>query len=253
MTAECDTGSPDVRRLALEFAESLASTLEGVIANVPPIAVELLGHRFVVQPSNPEAEPVSGKTGTIPLTVGDEHVLNLRVSMHCSLDSHNRYLTVDKSVIALELPGTRAQPLFRFDYDRTPSPGVPAAHVQVHAHRDEIVYLASRPSRRRAKGRAAKGDVTRLSELHIPVGGHRFRPCVEDVLEFAAEEFGIDTVETWRTAIRAGRESWREKQVATVVRDCPHRAAEALVELGYEVLPPDSGAPDGRPDRMTAY
>jgi hypothetical protein len=173
--------------------------------------------------------------------------------MYCTLDGYRRYLTVDESKIGLELPGTRAEPLIRFEYTRSANRGIPAAHVQVHAHRDEIVHLASLRSRRRAKDRADRGEVTRLSELHIPLGGHRFRPCVEDVLEFAAEELGIDAVETWRDAVKAGRESWRRKQTATVVRDCPEEAVRTLVDLGYQIEPPAAGAAPVRVDRLTAY
>jgi hypothetical protein len=58
------------------------------------------------------------------------------------------------------------------------------------------------------------------------------------VIEFAAEEFGIDTRDGWRTAIRTGRADWRHKQTATVARDCPQEAAQALTEMGYQVTAP---------------
>ena len=31
-----------------------------------------------------------------------------------------------------------------------------------------------------------------FSDLHIPLGGPRYRPCLEDLLEFLIVEFGLD-------------------------------------------------------------
>jgi hypothetical protein len=45
----------------------------------------------------------------------------------------------------------------------------PAAHIQLHAHRDEIVCLASLPSKLGARQRADRGTMSTLSDLHIPV------------------------------------------------------------------------------------
>jgi hypothetical protein len=244
---------PDTETLTREFADALTATLNAVLDNVPPITVERREPRFFVAPHDlgDELEPVT----TIPLTINGKRRLNLRVEMYCTLDSRNQYLTVDESKIALELPDTRAAPLFRFEYVRASPLTSAAAHIQVHAHRDEIVYLASMRSRFRAKDRAERAERGRmplLSELHIPVGGHRFRPCAEDVLEFVAEEFGIDTKGAWRDAVQRGRADWRRKQTATVVRDSPHEAVRALTEMGYEVTPPSEPPPE-RVERLTAF
>ena len=49
------------------------------------------------------------------------------------------------------------------------------------------------------------------------------------------EEFGIDTATDWASVIDKGRRSWRLKQVAAAVRDCPEEAARVLQDLGYAV------------------
>ncbi len=60
------------------------------------------------------------------------------------------------------------------------------------------------------------------------------------------EEFGIDSVDTWRSHLASGREKWRRTQLKAAVRDAPEDAAETLRSLGYDVVaaeaPPDNTA-----------
>jgi len=78
-----------------------------------------------------------------------------------------------------------------------------------------------------------------MSALHIPVGGARFRPCLEDVVQLLAEDFRFDMLPTWRAAVNPGREEWRRKQVRAAVRDWQEEAAETLRKLGYSVTAPE--------------
>ncbi len=81
-----------------------------------------------------------------------------------------------------------------------------------------------------------------MESLHLPVGGDRFRPCLEDVIEFLVVECRFDSTAGWRAAVQAGRERWRRTQTRTVVRDSPGEAAAALRALGYTVAVPGSVA-----------
>ncbi|NMO88209.1 hypothetical protein [Actinomycetospora sp. TBRC 11914] len=74
-----------------------------------------------------------------------------------------------------------------------------------------------------------------MSELHLPLGGPRFRPCLEDVLEMLVNEFGVECTPEGLTALRDAREQWRGVQLATATRDAPEHAIRALAELGYSV------------------
>lgn len=105
----------------------------------------------------------------------------------------------------------------------------PAAHIQVHAHRGALSHLLSQA------GHAAPHD---MSALHIPVGGARFRPCLEDFIQFLIAECHFDSCVGWQARVDAGRERWRCRQAAAVARDVPEVAARVLRELGYEVNPP---------------
>jgi hypothetical protein len=93
-------------------------------------------------------------------------------------------------------------------------------------------------SKGRPKAHRRKGTVPRLAQLHFPVGGHRFRPCLEDVLQMLIFEFGLDTQPSWLTAVEKGRAEWRDMQLRAAVRDATGSAAEVLRSLGYSVTSP---------------
>ncbi|MEW2704236.1 hypothetical protein AB0948_04360 [Streptomyces koyangensis] len=83
----------------------------------------------------------------------------------------------------------------------------------------------------------------------FPVGGHRFRPNLEDVLLLLEREFAIDVEPGWRKIVDAETQKWRLLQLRAAVRDAPDVAAAVLRDhLGYTVIPPESeGLPAPRP------
>ncbi|MGW2844272.1 hypothetical protein [Streptomyces sp. NPDC001274] len=134
-------------------------------------------------------------------------------------------------------------PLLRYEYLRS-SKEPPGAHLQVHAHRDEMAYLLRLAERGRPKQGMRKNKLPRLSEMHLPVGGHRMRPSLEDVLLFLQREFAFDTVDGWKTVIEDHLMNWRVMQLKAAVRDAPDTAARVLRALGYSVIEP--GVPVAR-------
>ena len=102
----------------------------------------------------------------------------------------------------------------------------PAAHIHVPAHRGALTPLLSQ------SGHPHPHD---MSSLHIPVGGSRFRPCLEDFIQFVISECQFDARDGWRAHVADGRERWRRRQIATVVRDAPEEAVRVLRELSYAV------------------
>src|SRR5262249_4739271 len=107
-----------------------------------------------------------------------------------------------------------------------------------HAHRDEFLYMLMASNEGRPKVRQKQEKVPRLSVFHFPLGGHRFRPCLEDVLHALILEFGVDRQPGWKAAIEEGREQWRRMQLKAAVRDAPEEAAEVLADLGWVLRPP---------------
>ena len=217
------------------FANELTQTVRALVPNCPPFVPQLLTDRashpdrFVVR-----QDPDRG----IPLNVDGQPLLTLKVEYFCCLDGHDRYLAIDRAQFHV-FAGKEAkkEPLFRYEYKRSAAPDMPAAHVHVHGHRDGLSHVIAKAGTgtRRARARAADPTIPRMADLHFPVGGHRFRPCLEDVLEMLVTELGVDHPEGAIESLRRGRETWRRKQVRTVVRDAPEEAVAALESLGYSV------------------
>jgi hypothetical protein len=194
----------------------------------------------------------------ISLSIDGVPRLLLRVEFWCVWDHAETYLAVDEAKIKI-LSIDDKEPLFRYEYLRAPTAGQPCAHMQVHAHRDAVTFLmtlsgdGSPRGRRRRAAVHRQGSQPRMAELHFPLGGHRFRPCLEDILEMLLDEFGVDAPAGAKEALCRGRERWRTDQLAAAVRDSPSTAARVLTDLGYTVAPPPEGDRPDRSDRLRAY
>lgn len=125
--------------------------------------------------------------------------------------------------------------------------------MHVHAHRDSFTDVMTRTGRSTAKGksRSRSRQIQRVRDLHFPLGGHRFRPCLEDVLQILITEFGVDHPPDALSALAEGRVEWRRQQARAAVRDCPADAAMVLSELGYQIAPPAGGEPADRRERLS--
>ncbi len=186
------------------------------------IVAEQHNDRYVVRPANASQR--------LPLRVGGEEAASLKVHLRLQLDHVGRYLAVEQSDFVL-LWGEVGDPLLRVHYNRPPRL-TPAAHWHVHAERGAFAALLAQSGRRNPHS---------LAGLHLPVGGSRMRPCLEDFLQFLIDDVGIDAEPGAQEALAQGREVWRRKQIAALVRDVPEEAVRVLEEHGYSVHPPPAG------------
>lgn len=185
----------------------------------------------------------------IPLLVSGNDVFRLKIQYNCELSESKAFLAVDKSSFKLFHKDT-AEPILTFDYLRKPTSNIPTAHINFHTESPGLA-LAVQDSGEVRRGRQ-RGR--RFSQLHIPVGGHRFRPCLEDVLEMTIVEFGIDACPDWSADLKSGRGMWRELQLKAAVQDHPRAAVEALEGLGYSVdWPHDKPQPEWRLSKIEGY
>ncbi|HEY3258705.1 MAG TPA: hypothetical protein VGJ95_00310 [Pseudonocardiaceae bacterium] len=126
------------------------------------------------------------------------------------------------SFLGLFLDQQLNQPLLHYDYERGKGGGYPEAHLQVCAHTAtwnsicERRDIGSRP----------------LERLHLPVGGRRYRPTVEDVLDFVIREDLADSHPQAGAYIDAGRQRFHELQLRAAVRRNPAAAVEVLRDMG---------------------
>jgi hypothetical protein len=242
-------------RAAYGFAQDLTRTVQGTVdPGAEAFRATLAGRR----PTGDAEFYVAQKPELgIVLRVQGEPLLRLRARYRCAWDHAHHFLAVQDSKLSVAAEDV-TEPLFRFDYQRAPAgDGIPSAHLQVHADRAEItdVMAEGGPGTRRARKRqrdVESGVPPRLADLHFPLGGSRFRPCLEDVLEMLVRELGVDYVDGWADVLKRGRASWRRGQTAAAVRDTLETAKETLRLYGYPVGEhPDGPRPD-RTDRLEA-
>lgn len=221
-----------LKEAAERFASDLTATVRAVDESFEAFKAQLIPEtdRAAIQ-----QDPATG----IELKVNGKTLLSLTVEFRCCLDSSGRFLAIKSSKIHV-FAGNKADrtPLFRYEYVRDPE-GVPAAHIHVHAHRDAFTATMVRSGKqtKRGKRRADPENFPALSELHFPVGGHRFRPCLEDVLEMLIDEFGVDHTAESRRLLKEGRARWRKIQQQAAIRDDLQNAIDYLEQEGFDVMP----------------
>ena len=247
-SAELFALEPRVFAFAVQVMEMLAEVLPSGDLGFITTVRKLKGGGAVI--SMTSADPLG-----LRLDVDDAEALRLIATYRLVVSPISRFMTVLSSSFKVNVKDSN-QPLFTVDYFRDSHSGVPAAHINFHAERDDLTTaLLKVGARKRGKlhlKNAAAGREPRLGDLHFPLGGHRFRPCLEDVLEMLIVEFGVDSRPTATKALQAGRTRWREHQLAAAISDDPATAVKELNRLGYELVPRPGVVLLPRPDRLTA-
>lgn len=151
-------------------------------------------------------------------------------------DSTGKFLAVERSKFELRVA---TSPGIRFEYERGYT-SAPCAHI----HYSGVTGLLSPALMQNFQGKSGnprkKG---RLEELHLPVGGRRFRPSLEEFLYFVIAECGFRGKPGWEPTLLRRRQEWLFKQTAAAARDYPEAAAKSLEELGFSVTPPAGFSP----------
>ncbi|MEV1006415.1 hypothetical protein [Streptomyces sp. NPDC049881] len=239
--------SPSLDELAEHFADRLTDLTRGVLGDDSPPFVS------VNQGNHVRVTPISDDelARRIPIRINGEVVLSLGARYRCCWDVSRSFLAADQTDIHLFFEGS-TDPLLRLEYVRR-SRNPPGAHMQVHAHRDEWAYLLRLSEKGRPDKRLARRKLPRLAEMHLPVGGHRMRPVLEDVLLFLERELAIDVVPGWDKVLKRHLEDWRRLQLRSAVRDAPEEAVTVLRSLGYTVETPVVPAPRPVPDTVKLF
>ncbi|MER3386336.1 MAG: hypothetical protein RIA38_04565 [Microcella pacifica] len=226
------------------FARELSETFTGTLPGTPGFDAEATVHgdRYFVRPTTED-----GSTALIPLHVDGSLLATMSAQIYLEADSSGAYLKNVRSEFAAYSVLDR-QPLFRLDY-RTDMHSVPSAHWQFHAERGSLTHLLTLAQAHRPK---SVRDPHLLSGLHFPVGGERFRPCLEDLIHFFIQECGVDSVPGWRKVVDSGRERWRRRQLRSAVRDLQAEAADVLTQEGWQVIPP-AGLLDERAESLREW
>lgn len=225
--------SESLEAASVLFATEVQATLDGVLPGDRMIISRRAerADRYVVRP---EAKDV-------PLLVGGDHLADLTPTVYLARDRTGEFLKAVRSEFVVKSVLDRT-PLVRLDY-RTDMNRAPVAHWQIHAERGAFSHLLARAH---AVDKSRVGKPHELSSLHFPVGGERFRPCLEDFLQFLVGECGVDALPGWAAFVEKGREGWRRKQLRSTIRDAEQEAADVLRRLGWTVTAPEHGTPENR-------
>lgn len=210
------TSEPDLAARSAAFAHDVQNLLDAVLPGERQIVSVEHDHRFIVRPDGDFAT-----NQVIPLFVGDTEYAHLTIRLFQELDRLGKHLKTSRSDIAVYSSLDR-NPLLRLEY-RADLHTDPVCHWQVHAERGAFATLLARAHR---LGRVSQPHL--LSKVHLPVGGERFRPGLEDVLELLVRDCGVDSKTGWQAAVTESRETWRRRQLRAAVRDLQEESAEVL-------------------------
>jgi hypothetical protein len=162
--------------------------------------------------------------GMIPLTLGRKPPrLYLGLLYKMAPDEPGRYPMIVSSVMFLSPDSDGTGELLHYDYERDKADDYPEAHLQVCATSEEWQRAMQNYG---PKGRPQK-------KLHLPVGGRRFRPCVEDLIEFLVREQLADGRKNWKKHVDEGRRGFEKRQLRAAVRRNPDIALAILREEGH--------------------
>jgi hypothetical protein len=221
-----------VRRVLAARASGIVRDLQQVIDGVlPDHGVRLVEHPrgggILIRPVD-----VSGELAPIPLFIGGQARATAVVRFSLSVESSTGRFITETSQFRLAVDNDR-DPLVRLEYDRAVT-RAPVAHWHVHAERGAFTQMLATSA---ATGRGRR-EPSRISSVHYPVGGPRFRPSLEDFLLFLVEECGFDARPGWRTVVTEARARWQSMQARLLAHDHPLEVAAGLRDVGWQVRPP---------------
>lgn len=216
----------DLERDSRELAQELSELLNATVCDGIRLSC-------VISPGTDRARAVIGYDISkqdldlrkcIAVTIGAEPKIWLGFSMRLEQDFEDKYLMVRQSIMLLSASADPADTLLHYDYERDKPDDYPDAHLQICATSDVWTQVSVRTD----------GSERLLERMHLPVGGRRFRPTLEDIVEFLITEKLAHPKNGWKQAVHAGREGFRQKQLRAAIRRDPETARDALTRLDAE-------------------
>lgn len=216
----------DLGARARDFADEMSNLLNKTVCHGIRVSA-------VVSPAEGKDQPARAVVGYdisevdlepsvgIPLTTGTRPATGyLDLSYRLAIDNQGEYLMVSSSFMGYFADAELKEPLMHYDYERDKGDGYPEAHLQVHAHAPGWDAVCER-----------QGWDKPFGKLHLPVGGRRYRPTLEDLIDFLITEGLADGRPKWTTQVENGRKAFQERQLRAAVRQNPEAARAILVDL----------------------
>jgi hypothetical protein len=213
---------PDLRAQAAEFADQTSDLLNRTVTHGIRIRPVLQADRQVCWIGYEINKHTLSPPRGIPLTLTTA-TPQCYLNVAYTLEQHQGFLVVSESTFGLYLDEDLEENVFHFDYVREPDNEYPLAHVQVSGTSAVFDELCLR-----------LGQEKELSRLHFPVGGKRFRTCLEDVIEMLIVERLVAPRDDWRSAVEQHRSRFHRIQLMAAVRRDPEAAREQLRMLAED-------------------
>ncbi|MEV6409822.1 hypothetical protein AB0M58_44180 [Streptomyces bobili] len=205
--------SDKLRDQSIGFTQEIKALLNCTIAShvqIKAVALQMgddrlftLGHLLDKRTLTAQRFPLKPRAPKVELWMD--------VSFQLRLDAEREHLMVHKSFVGVFGSKDAKHGLFHYDYERDKADGYPDAHLQVYG---ESALFSALNDPKRDAGRS-------LAQLHFPVGGKRFRPCLEDVIEFLVVERIVDHKDGYEKVLESGRERFRRNQLMAAMRRDP--------------------------------
>jgi hypothetical protein len=209
---------------ARRFAGELADLLNGTITTGLRVGAILRPEELAAYVGYGVSRSSGVIPSLIPVTLGGTPSCWLSLSVRLQMDPEGHYLTVATSEVGLHLASDRSQQVLRYDYDRTPSDDYRYPPAHLHAYGSNHALHGWMAGRRPSNAEFFK--------LHLPVGGRRYRPCLEDLIEMLIVERLVEHRSGWQVPLNASRERWYQLQLKAAVRRDPEAAMDVLKEMG---------------------
>lgn len=216
----------DLDQEASDFAGRLVTLLNGTVTTGAVLEVAALDDDLaLISTPGPITRSVLPLDLSPDETQRREAPLWLRIEFRVAPDTERQHLRVNRSLIGLCVNPRTGQCAMRVEYDRDYD-SAPAAHLNVAGESTMLGY-AYAMARTRPKP---------LEKVHFPNGGKRFRPSVEDFIEFLAQEGLVrDLHPGWEQVLANSRGDWLHRQTRAATRRHPEAAIAQLRTMGYEV------------------
>lgn len=212
----------DLERQAKQFAGETADVLNGTVTDGIRLDCGLYTHGSRGQAIvTYKLDRINRRGDPIPLQISRSPAkLSLRVFHALRMDDESRHLANIKSTYGLYVQHKSA---FAYHYERDADNDYPVAHLHIDGKAKRLQRILEVVGR----------DKDKPTALHLPVGGRRYRPSLEDIIEFCIVERLVDARDGWQQRLSQSRERFHEQQLRAAVRDKPSVAAEALMSLGW--------------------
>lgn len=220
---------PDLGAQAREFAEVLQSLLNRTVCD------------------NAQVGAVVNKRGTGNAHIGTRldrqdfstGMVQMRSKAHTRIwldvssvwfQNDEGYLTAKSTYCGIWLGQDHESLLLHYDYEREKDLYT-EAHVQVGGRHPELERMLEELGR----------HDDQLKDLHLPVGGRRLRPSLEDLLESLVAERLVEGKPGFQKILDGSRREYRRIQIAALVRSNQQTAAAALRAEGWDVTKRSGG------------